>query len=249
MKKIPAKDNKKKLELIKEIVTYFDIKIFKNHIDASLSVHSSLSSYTINPIIVKYLSKVLKNNYSPEGVAQALYYPRVLGTSINTSFGYHIQKMLVELKMAKGSDTKGMDIQFRDKLDNRKKYCQLKAGPNTINAEDVQPLINKIKGSIALGRTNHTMKGISNNDFIVGVIYGEQQDLSMHYKLIDKSHPVIVGKDFWHRVSGYPDFYEGLVKSLQSCIDRLDTKDLINKGYRDLVKEIKLSKQFKFKKK
>ena len=117
--------------LTQKIVEYFDKNIFNNHIDASLKVHSKLKSYNINPIVVKYLSKVLEDNYSAEGVAKALFYPRVLGTSINTSFGTRIQNMFVELEIAEGSKIKGMDIEFHDKIDKRKKWCQLKSGPNT----------------------------------------------------------------------------------------------------------------------
>lgn len=233
-------------ELLKNIVEYFNINIFENHIKASISTHSKLKSYNINPIIVKYLSKVLENNYSPEGVAKALFYPRVLGTSINTSFGTRIQNMFVELGIANGSLIKGMDIEFVDKIDNRRKWCQLKSGPNTINSEDVRPLILKFTSTINLARTNKALKGISNSDFIVGVLYGENDELSMHYRVIDRTHPVIIGKEFWHRITGFPNFYDGLVIELQKCINNLDTKDLITIGCDTLAEEIKNSPLFQF---
>ena len=34
-----------------------------------------------------------------------------------------------------------MDIEFEDALDGSHKYCQLKAGPNTINKDDVEKLV------------------------------------------------------------------------------------------------------------
>lgn len=233
-------------ELTFKIVNYFETYIFENHVEASLRTHSKLKSYNINPIVVKYLSKVLENDYNPKGVAKALFYPRVLGTSINTSFGTRIQNMFVELGIANGSLIKGMDIEFVDKIDKRKKWCQLKSGPNTINSEDVKPLIRKFTSTISLARTNNAFKGISNSDFIVGVLYGEASELSMHYKVIDKTHPVIIGKDFWHRITGFPNFYDGLVTALQTCINNIDTKDLINKGCDELAEEIKNSPLFQF---
>ncbi len=236
----------KENQLIQTIVDYFEKNIFENHINASLKRHSKLKSYNINPIVVKYLSKLLEGNYTAEGVAKALFYPRVLGTSINTTFGTRIQNMFVELGMAEGSIIKGMDIEFFDKVDKRKKWCQLKSGPNTINSEDVQPLIKKFTSTIQLARTNKALKGINNSDFIVGVLYGESAELSMHYKEIDKIHPVIIGKDFWHRITGYPKFYKGLVAALQTCINNLDTKEMITKGCEELTKEIKASPLFKF---
>ncbi len=233
-------------ELLEKIVEYFKLNIFENHINASLKTHSKLKSYNINPIVVKYLSKVLEGNYSPEGVAMALFYPRVLGTSINTSFGTRIQSMFVELNIASGSLIPGMDVEFIDRIDQRKKWCQLKSGLNTINSEDVKPLIRKFTNTIQLARTNNALKGISNSDFIVGVLYGESTELSMHYKLIDKTHPVIIGRDFWHRITGFPNFYDGLVTTLHECINNLDTKDFIRKGCDQLAEEIRTSLLFHF---
>jgi len=233
-------------ELISEIVEYFKVYIFENHITASINTHSKLKSYNINPIVVKYLSKVLENNYSPTGVAKALFYPRVLGTSINTSFGTRIQNMFVDLKIAEGSLIKGMDIEFIDKIDNRRKWCQLKSGPNTINSEDVKPLIKKFTNTINLARTNRAFQNINNTDFIVGVLYGESDELSMHYRVIDKTHPVVVGKEFWHRVTGFPAFYDGLVQNLQLLIKNIDTQNLINTGVEALSKEIENSQLFDF---
>lgn len=239
-------NNRTEENLLQEIVEYFNIYIFENHISASLNRNSKLKNYNINPIVVKYLSKVLENDYSPIGVAKALYYPRVLGTSINTSFGTRIQNMFVDLKIGEGSMIKGMDIEFIDKIDNRRKWCQLKSGPNTINSEDVKPLIKKFTDTINLARTNKAFKNINNTDFIVGVLYGEQDELSMHYKLIDKTHPVIIGKDFWHSITGFPNFYEGLVENLQALIENIDTQDLIHKGVEELAKEIEISPLFRF---
>ena len=233
-------------ELIAQIVEYFRIKIFEKHITSSLTNNCKLKSYNINPIVVKYLSKVLEGNYSPEGVAKALFYPRVLGTSINTSFGTQIQNMFVDLQIGDGSLIKGMDIEFVDKVDGRKKWCQLKSGPNTINSEDVKPLIRKFSDTINLARTNRALANVRNTDFIVGVLYGEEAELSMHYKNINTVHPVVIGKDFWHRITGYPNFYNGLVDSLQLSINNLDTQDLIHQGCNLLAEEIRTSDLFDF---
>lgn len=245
--KIFEMQNRIKDEMIQEIVEYFQKNIFENHISSSININSKLKNYNINPIVVKYLSKILVNDYSPIGVAKALYYPRVLGTSINTSFGTRIQSMFVDLKLAEGSLIKGMDIEFVDKIDGRKKWCQLKSGPNTINSEDVKPLIKKFTDTINLARTN-AFKNINNTDFVVGVIYGEKNELSMHYKEIDKLHPVFVGVDFWHRITGFPDFYDGLVDNLQKLIESIDTKDLIHKGVEKLADEIENTQLFEFNK-
>ncbi|MFT7037253.1 MAG: hypothetical protein ACJA2S_005797 [Cyclobacteriaceae bacterium] len=71
-------------ELLEITTDYFRVNIFENHKKNVLKEHSKLKSYKINPILVKYLSKVLEDNFTPTGIAKALYYPRVLGTSINS---------------------------------------------------------------------------------------------------------------------------------------------------------------------
>lgn len=181
-------------DLLKIITDYFQIYIFENHKKNVLKEHSKLKSYKINPIIVKYLSKTLEDGFTPAGIAKALYYPRVLGTSINTSFGTRIQNMFVELDLAGGSLIKGMDIEFVDHLDKRKKWCQLKSVPNTINSEDVAPLLKKFSAVVNLARTNSI--NLNNSDLILGVLYGDESQLSQHYKKIDERHPVIIGQDF-----------------------------------------------------
>ncbi|WP_341226140.1 PmeII family type II restriction endonuclease [uncultured Arcticibacterium sp.] len=231
-------------QLLEAITKYFKEVIFENHKNNVLKNHTKLSSYQINPILVKYLSKILEDNFTPLGIAKALYYPRVLGTSISTSFGTRIQKMFVELNLAKGSLIPEMDIEFVDKVDNRKKYCQLKSGPNTINAGDVGPLIRKFSKVSNLARTN-TMS-LNNSDLILGVLYGEQSQLSQHYKKIDATYPVYIGTEFWHRITGYSDFYAKLVSILDKMILELDTENFFEEGCQKLAVEIEASTLFDF---
>jgi hypothetical protein len=231
-------------ELLEIIKIYFKDNIFDPHRMNALKKHSKLKAYNINPIVVKYLSKVLEGDYTSIGIAKALFYPRVLGTSINTSFGTRIQKMFVELNLATGSLIKGMDIEFVDKVDGRKKWCQLKSGPNTINSEDVNPLLKKFASLANLARTN-SMK-FNNNDLILGVLYGGEEQLSQHYKKIDETYPVIIGKEFWYRITGFPNFYSKLVGELDTLILSLETEGFFEQGYLALSKEIEASDLFNF---
>ncbi len=231
-------------ELLEVITAYFEEKIFENHKNSSLKTHSKLKSYKINPIVVKYLSKILENDFTAIGIAKALYYPRVLGTSINTSFGTRIQNMFVELNLAEGSLIKGMDIEFTDKVDGRRKWCQLKSGPNTINSEDVSPLLKKFTTVTNLARTNSM--DLNNSDLILGVLYGEEDQLSQHYRKIDEFFPVIIGEEFWHRLTGFPNFYNKLVSNLDLMTLNLDTEGFFKQGYMALAKEIEASDLFDF---
>ena len=225
--------------LLNQITEYFEQKKFLNHKEKSLKQNARLKSYNINPIVVRYLSKVLADGFTPMGVAKALYYPRVLGTSINTSFGDRIQKMFVELGLARGSLIKGMDIEFEDQIDGRNKWWQLKAGPNTINSEDVKPLLRKFSTVTNLARTNSM--NLNNSDLIMGVLYGTEPELSQHYMAINEHYPVIVGQEFWHRLTGYEDFYNELVFELDKLIFSLPTDDFLTAGCEALAKEIEES--------
>ena len=53
-------------ELLINIVEYFKINIFQNHINASLKVHSKLKSYKINPIVANIYLKSLKVIIAPK---------------------------------------------------------------------------------------------------------------------------------------------------------------------------------------
>lgn len=59
-------------------------------------------------------------------------------------------------------------------------------------------------------------------------------------------HPVIVGKDLWHRTTGYENFYEELVRELHESIISIDTENFLIKGCNELAEEIKESPLFDF---
>ena len=93
-------------------------------------------------------------------------------------------------------------------------------------------------------RTNSI--NLNNSDLILGVLYGEEEQLSQHYKKVNEQFPVIIGKDFWHRITGFPNFYDELVLNIDQMILNLDTQDFFKKGYIALAKEIEISDLFDF---
>lgn len=227
-------------QLIEAMRDYFDVQIIQRHQNNLLQKHSRLANYQINPILVKYLSQLKENGVTEEGIAKALFYPRALGTSITGSFGTNFQKMLVDLGLVKGSLIHGMDIEYVDKVDGRKKYCQLKSGPSTINGEDVNPLLQKFDGVANLARANK-IPNFNNNDLVLGIFYGERYQLSNHYLKIDQRYPVIIGQDFWHRITGYSNFYHGLIKEIDQLIHNMQAGNTFQKALRNLIDEIRNS--------
>lgn len=230
-------DNNQRNKIIENAKTFFRNEIVQSHIKGACIRASKLSEYNINPFLFKYLANFLTGNDDPESIARALVLPRILGSSINTSFGMKIQSLISSLFQGLGSTTQGIDIEFTDAIDGRKKYCQLKAGPNTINHDDVTTIINHFKGVRALARTNSLNVGI--NDMIVGVVYGEQTELSSHYKRIGNDFPVIIGKDFWHRLTGKEDFYFELIDAIGEVALEVDASNVVDQTIKKLAQEIK----------
>lgn len=228
----------KRIEILNTAKEFFRNEIVASHIQNGCKKASQLKEYNVNPFLFKYLANFLTGNDSAESIARALVLPRILGSSINTSFGMKIQKLISELFQGLGSTTSGIDIEFIDAVDGRRKYCQLKAGPNTINHDDVVTVIGHFRGIRNLARTNNLKIDI--DDMIVGVIYGEFSELSSHYKKINETYPVIIGKDFWHRLTGKKDFYFELIDAIGEVALEADGTEILNETVQKLAKEIQV---------
>lgn len=229
-------DEKQRERIIGNAKQFFRDEIVQNHINNACEKASKLSNYNVNPFLFKYLANFLTGNSDPLSVARALVLPRILGSSITTSFGMRIQALISKLFEGLGSTTQGIDIEFVDSVDNRKKYCQLKAGPNTINHDDVTTIINHFSGVRNLGRTNNLNIGIS--DMIVGVVYGEPHELSTHYKRIHKEYPVYIGQEFWYRLTGKEDFYFHLIEAVGEVALEVDASETVKSTVSRLAIEI-----------
>jgi len=229
-------EERQRLILLNKAKEIFKNEIVEAHITIGCKKASQLKNYNVNPFLFKYLANFLKGNDNARSIAEALVLPRVLGSSINTSFGMRIQKLISELFEGFGSTTPGIDIEFIDAIDGRKKYCQLKSGPNTINFDDVKTIFDHFSGIINIARTNNLNIGV--NDMIVGVIYGETSELSSHYKRINEKYPVLVGKDFWHRLTGKEDFYFDLINAVGEVALEVDGTKILNQTIEALSKEI-----------
>lgn len=229
-------EEKQRIILLEKAKKFFRNEIVEAHITTACKKASKLSNYNVNPFLYKYLANFLKGNDNPRSIAEALVLPRILGPSINTSFGMRIQKLISELFEGFGSTTPGIDIEFIDAIDGRKKYCQLKSGPNTINHDDVETIFGHFKGTINLARTNNLNIGI--NEMVVGVIYGETTELSSHYKRINEKYPVFIGKEFWYRLTGKEDFYFDLIDAVGDVALEVDGTKVLDETIDALSKEI-----------
>ena len=227
-----------KQAIIRSGKEYFRRVIIPNHLRNLEKL--SLSSFNFNPFLINYLAAFLCGNTEPESLARALVYPRILGTSLNTSFGQNIQVFISQLQEVVGgaSGIDGIDIEFVDALDGRRKYCQCKAGPQTINKDDIATILGHFK--YLMNKSRLDRMGLQFDDLIVGVLYGERDNLSANYKAIDAHYPVLCGADFWERLTGDKEFYNRLSKAFGEVVeeDGIDGSTLILQKVDEIAQEI-----------
>ncbi len=218
---------------------YFRTIIIPNHLKQLAKLR--LKDFNINPFLIHYLAAFLCGNTDPESLAKALLYPRILGTSINTSFGQNIQTFISSLEEVTGcaSGIEGIDIEFIDAIDGRRKYCQLKAGPQTINKDDIATILGHFKYLLNKARLDKLPLQI--DDLIIGVLYGDERSLSANYKMIDTHYPVICGADFWEHLTGDRLFYFRLSKAFGEVVEEenIDGSRLISDKIFEIATEIK----------
>lgn len=230
-------NDKEKQVILEKAKQFFRESIVNRH-KINTEKLKSLSELQPNPFLMKYLANFAFGTCSAQDIAKALVYPRVLGSSINTSFGMAMQTFCSEVLDGFGSTTKGIDIEFIDQTDNRKKYCQIKAGPNTINKDDVTTIKNHFTDIRNLARTNRLTSFNSGTDCIVGVFYGQSDDLSSFYKEINTDYPVYIGQEFWYRLTGDEHFYSALINSFAEVADEVDGSELLEETIEALAQQI-----------
>ena len=205
---------KEQKKLLNNAKGWFRNIILPNHL-ANTAKLKEAKKFDINPFLVTYLAVFMTGELTPESIAKALTYPRVLGSSITTSFGQNMQKFISDVLVnAFGSTTQGIDIEFTDCIDGRKKYCQVKLGPNTINKDDVTTIDSHFKTVRRLGKTNNVT--VRQDDMVIGILYGVAGQESSHYKKLSHEHDyaLFIGKEFWHRLTGAEDFYSRLIHAI-----------------------------------
>ncbi len=228
--------DEQKVKIIENAQAFFREEIAESHKQNTEKLRH-LKEFNLNPFLDKYKANFLTGDNSAISMARALVYPRILGTSINTTFGTKLQKFCSSVLEGYASTTTGIDIEYIDTIDKRRKYCQIKAGPNTINKDDVKTIDDHFQGIKKLARTNNLSIGL--NDLVVGVFYGQPEELSTHYKRIEQTYPVYVGKDFWHRLTGDEDFYRVLTDAIGDVASEYDGSKLIESVIVDLAAEIR----------
>lgn len=198
---------------------------------------TDIKEFQINPFLLYYLANYLEGNSNSESLAKVLVYPRVLQTSITTSFGQGMQKFVSQILGAYGSVTSGIDIEFKDTFDKRKKYCQLKSGPNSINKDDVETIDGHFKSIKNLARTNNL--NLQYGDLIFALTYGERSEVNSFISALDaRGITVLVGKEFWHHFTGDENFYKNLIFSAGEVARDVNMKQTVEDVIASLSKNV-----------
>lgn len=239
---------KEQESLLLKAQTWFRETILPKHL-ANTAKLTKAKNLDINPFLAPYLAVFMTGELTPESIAKAIAYPRVMGSSITTSFGQNMQKFISDvLGNAFGSTTQGIDIEFTDCIDGRKKYCQVKLGPNTINVDDITTIHNHFKAVRNLGKTNNI--AVRQDDMVIGILYGVPNQESSRYKVLsgEHSYSLFIGQNFWHRLTGAEDFYQRLIDAISKVALEANGKQTLDQVVATLAKDeqiIKLSKKAK----
>ncbi len=230
-------DNNEREMILQRARGFFKRSIAESHAANTVKC-SKLKEFNVNPFTVHYLASFAFGDETPESLAKALLYPRVLGTSIATTFGNNIQTFCHEVLSGFASTTAGMDIEFFDALDGRKKYCQLKAGPQTINKDDVDTIKGHFSSLRNLARTNHLADFNPMIDCCVGILYGDHSQISANYKRIENDYPVLAGAEFWLHLTGDDGFYGDLIDVFSDCAKDYTDTNLLEETMASLAADI-----------
>jgi hypothetical protein len=211
--------------------------LISNHLKNTQKL-ASLSELKINPFLWPYLANFYKGNTDYRTLAEVLILPRILGTSITTTFGQGVQQFIAKIFSDEnfGSIVSGIDIQFVDAVDGRLKYCQLKSGPTALNKDDVKTVSDHFTAVKNLARQNSLP--LQHNDLVLGVIYGEPEEMNSFIKKVGEEYTLYAGKEFWYRFTGDEDFYEDLAIAMAEVADEVDVREVINETIDKLAQEI-----------
>lgn len=229
-------DAEHKKQVLDKAKKWWKTKVAEPHKRKSKELSSS-DKFSINPFLVIYLANFFEGKSDSKSIAKSLIYPRALGTSPNTIFGTEFQKMIINVfDEISGSAVKGIDIEFTDKKDGRRKYCQIKAGPNVINYDDVSTIKDHFKKALAIAKTNSM--GMRHEDLILCIIYGEPNQKSNFIRKVEEDYTVLIGREFWERVVGDGDFYKDLFMALKEISKKCNCKKIVSDTVNELSKDI-----------
>ena len=200
--------------------------IFNKHLQNTKKLNT-FSQFNINPFLAAYQTQCLGHDFTATNFALSLINHRALGTSLNTTFGNALKNisdtLFANCDWITKSKFHGINFEYKSQKDGRKKYCQLKAGPESINHNGA------LKIKVNFNRISKENINVELKDFVIGVSYGSKTELSNNYQmLIDQGYSVLTGTDFWADLTGIDDFYSQFISIVRKTLFD-QTKEYIEK--------------------
>jgi len=210
---------------------------FIPHQENLLEKWKKAKNHNMNPYLVAYKSAALTGSKNALGIAEGLITVSWLGQGLSTSFGMQFQTQLTRiLQEVYGSTTSGIDVEYPDFFDNRKKYAQIKLGPDTINSDDVETIDNHFKAIRNLARTNNV--ALQTNDLVIGVIYGSHAQLNANYNALkNRNYELYVGNEFFEHITGVKDLGTQLIDAAVRATKTVKVDQLLRDAIETLAND------------
>ena len=197
---------------------------------------AKIDQYKINEFTLIFQTLALRNKLDVNSIAETLVTIGWAGQSLSTSFGDQLQKkFMIKIPGVNASVVKGIDIEYIDFFDKKRKYVQLKTGPLTINAGDVKPILDEFTSAKRLARQNGLI--VPDTDFIMGVIYGKRKQINAHYLKIEQAgYDVMVGNDLFEHITGIPGLADKIMRIAKKLMRSKKPYPHLQKAKRELAK-------------
>ena len=222
-------------DLVTDSIEFFNDEVVKRH-KANIRKLEHLDEFAINPFTLRYLAETSLSGQTATHVAEVLVRTRINGSSISTTFATLMPKFAKEVLGAKAHRKDGLSVHFQDAIDGARRYAWIAGGPNNLNVPNAHLRIAKFQAAeIALKASGDIS---SDKQISAGVIYGTSSDLNNGFTTLKAEYPVHVGAEFWHRLSGYPDFYDQFLKGIRREVAGTSNEPLIKATIAKLAVEL-----------
>ena len=108
-------NKKERREILQKAKEFFRTRIADRHRKNTEKL-VNIKELNVNPFLHSYLANYVFGEATPETLAKALVYPRVMSTSLTTTFGTQLQYFCSDVLSSFASTTSGIDIEFTDAL-------------------------------------------------------------------------------------------------------------------------------------
>lgn len=205
----------------------YDEKEVKNAIEKALSDFYNALLANLNKLQIRDIMKS-KNPYlyrsksmqrADEIVESVL--KAYVSSSEETIFGNcFFEPIAIAASGGSKSLTEGIDLEIRDKVNNKVFCIAVKSGTSVFNADSKkrqEENFNKAKKLASQGKMGY--------EPVVGYGYGQKKSTSS----VNKSYEEVAGEDFWTMLTGDPDFYKKIIVFMGNLPEKY--VETFNKSY------------------